>query len=51
VGWGAGGWGGGKGFSEGKPGKGATFKVLIKKISNKKEKHKKMVLILCIIPV
>jgi hypothetical protein len=35
VGWGAGGRGE-RGFSEGKPGKGITFKMQIKKISNKK---------------
>ena len=36
VGWGAGG-GGDRGFSEGKLGKGITFEMKIKKISNKKQ--------------
>jgi hypothetical protein len=32
--------GGNRGFSEGKPGKGITFEMQIKKISNKKEKRR-----------
>jgi hypothetical protein len=35
--WGAGGKGRDRGFSEGKLGKGITFEMYIKKISNKKE--------------
>jgi hypothetical protein len=41
VGWGAGGGGEDRGFSEGKLGKGITFEMQIKKISNKNEQYKK----------